>query len=143
MRYQIVFHDTVLGPMTENQILSYDIDENTRVSKDNGPWQPLYAYPELMSKLAQKRSMLNPPNSSEAVSKKTLCGIMAILFGGFGVQYYIIGKIGGGLVTLLLTMVTCGLWSLLTLVQGILMLTMSDEEFYRKYVASQSFMPLF
>ena len=81
--------------MTENQILSYEIDENTQVSKDNGPWQPLYAYPELMSKLAQKRSMLNPQNS-DVVSKKTLCGIMAIIFGGFGVQYYIIGKIGGG-----------------------------------------------
>ena len=142
MRYKIVFHNTVLGPMTENQILSYDIDENTQISKDNGPWQPLYAYPELMSNLAQKRSMLNPQNT-DVVSKKTLCGIMAIIFGGFGVQYYIIGKIGGGLVTLLLTMVTCGLWSILTLVQGILMLTMSDEEFYRKYVASQSFMPLF
>ena len=142
MRYQIVFHNTVLGPMTENQILSYDIDENTRISKDNGPWQPLYAYPELMSRLVQKRSILNPQNS-DVVSKKTLCGIMAIIFGGLGVQYYILGKIGGGLVTLLLTTVTCGLWSTLTLVQGILMLTMSDEEFYRKYVASQSFMPLF
>lgn len=142
MRYKIVFHDTVLGPMTENQILSYDIDENTQVSQDNGPWQPLYAFPELMAKLSQKRSMLNPMNS-DAVSKKTLCGIMAIIFGGFGVQYYIIGKIGGGLMTLLLTIATCGVWSILTLVQGILMLTMSDEEFYRKYVASQSFMPLF
>ena len=116
MHYQIVFHNSVLGPMTENQILSYDIDENTQVSKDNGPWQPLYAYPELMAKLAQKRSMLSPQNS-DVVSKKTLCGIMAIIFGGFGVQYYLIGKIGGGLVTLLLTMVTCGLWSILTLVQ--------------------------
>ena len=128
--------------MTETQIFSYDVDENTQVSKDNGPYQPLFAYPELMTKLAQKRSMLSP-RSSEGVSKRTLCGIMAIIFGGFGVQYYIIGKIGAGLVTLLLTMVTCGLWSILTLVQGILMLTMSDEEFYRKYVASKSFMPLF
>ena len=142
MRYKIVFHNTVLGPMTENQILSYEIDEKTQVSKDNGSWQPLYTYPELMFKLSQKRSMLSPQNS-DVVSKKTLCGIMAIIFGGLGVQYYILGKIGGGLVTLLLTMVTCGVWSILTLVQGILMLTMSDEEFYRKYVASQSFMPLF
>lgn len=142
MRYQIVFHNTVLGPMSENQILSYDIDENTPVSKDDSPWKPLYAYPELMVKLAQKRSMLSPQNS-DVVSKKTLCGIMAIIFGCLGIQYYIIGKIGGGLVTMLLTIVTCGLWSILTLVQGILMLTMSDEEFYQKYIVTQSFMPLF
>lgn len=142
MRYKIVFHNSVIGPMTESQILSYDIDENTQISKDNGPWQPLYAYPELMSKLAQKRSMVNLPNK-DVMSKKTLCGIMAIIFGGFGVQYFIIGKIGGGLVTLLLTMATCGFWNIFTIVQGFLILTMSDEEFYQKYVASQSFMPLF
>ena len=142
MHYKIVFRNTVLGPMTENQIMSYDIDENTQVSKDDGPWQPLYAFPELMSKLVHKRSMLSTQNS-DIGSKKTLCGIMAIIIGGLGVQYYIMGKIGGGLVTILLTIVTCGLWSILALVQGILMLTMSDEEFYRKYIASQSFMPLF
>lgn len=142
MHYKLFFHNIVLGPMTENQILSYEIDEKTRISKDNGPWQPLYVYPELMAKLAQKRSMLHSHNA-DISSKKTLCGIMAIILGDFGVQYNIIGKIGGGLITLLLTMVTCGFWSILTLVQGILMLTMSDEEFYRKYSATQSFMPLF
>lgn len=47
MCYKIVFHNTGLRPMTENQILSYDIDEDARVSKDNGTWQPLYTYPEL------------------------------------------------------------------------------------------------
>lgn len=126
--------------MTEDQILSYGINENTQVSKDNNSWQPLYTFPELMSKLTQKRSM---SRSRDADSKKTICGIMAIIFGGLGVQYYIMGKVGGGVVTLLLTMVTCGMWSILTLIQGILILSMSDEEFYRKYVASKSFMPLF
>ena len=141
MRYHIVFRNAVVGPMTEDQILSYNVDENTSVSKDNGPWQPLYTYPELMSKLAQKRSMSN--YNSDVLSKRVICGIVAIVLGGLGVQYFIIGKIGGGLVTLLLTCGTCGLWSFVTLVQGILMLAMSDDEFYRKYVASQSFMPLF
>ena len=143
MNYKIVYNNTVIGHLTDQQIMAYDVNENTQVSKDNGPWQPLYAFPELMTRLAQKRSVLNSSSSSGTLSKKTLCGIMAIIFGGFGVQYFIIGKIGGGLVTILLTAVTCGLWSILTLVQGILMLTMSDEEFYRKYVASPSFMPLF
>lgn len=38
---------------------------------------------------------------------------------------------------------TCGLWGIVELIQGIMMLTMSQEEFDRKYVNSTSFMPLF
>lgn len=142
MNYHIVFHNRVIGPVTEDQIMYYDIDENTQVSIDNSLWQPLYTYPELMAKLNQKRRMYSTENT-DTISKKRLCGIMAIIFGGLGVQYYIIGKIGGGIVTFLLTLVTCGLWSFLTLIQGILILTMSEEKFYQKYMSSRSFMPLF
>lgn len=142
MHYHIQYFGNVVGPMTENQIFAYDVDENTPVSRDNGPWQPLYSYPDLMGRLTQKRSIF-ASRDSDVLSKKTLCGIMAILFGSLGVQYFILGKIGGGLVTILLSFVTCGLWSILMLVQGIMMLTMSDEEFYRKFVASPSFMPIF
>ena len=142
MHYKIVFNNTVLGPMSDHQVLAYNVNESTQVSKDNGAWQPLYSFPELMALLAQKRNMASNPYT-EGVSKKTLCGIMAIIFGCFGVQYFLLGKIGGGIVTILLSLVTCGFWSIITIIQGILMLTMSDEEFYRKYVASQSFMPLF
>ena len=142
MSFHIFYHNNTIGPMSESQIFASDVDENTGVSKDGAPWRPLYTYPELMARLAQKRSILAPRNSDVA-SKKTLCGIMAILFGTLGVQYFILGKIGGGLVTILLSIVTCGLWEILMIVQGVLMLTMSDEEFYRKYVASPSFMPLF
>ena len=138
MSYHIVYNNVVLEPMTESQLMAYNINENTQVSKDNSPWQPLFAFPELMSLLSQKRGSY--PNAD---SKKTLCGIMAIFFGGFGIQYFILGKVAGGLITILLTLVTCGLWDLLTLVQGILMLTMSEDEFYRKYVASKSILPLF
>lgn len=137
-----MFNNSSVGPLTESQVFTYPVNDKTPVSKDSGPWQPLYMYPELMSKLSEKQAVLQT-NSNDMGSKKTICGIMAIILGGLGIQYFILGKVGGGLVTILLTAVTCGLWSILTLVQGILMLTMSEEQFYRKYVNSQSFMPLF
>lgn len=82
-------------------------------------------------------------SNSEVNSKKTLCGIMALLFGWLGIQYFIVGKVGGGFLTILLTIVTCGLWEILTFIQGIMMLCMSDQEFRRKYIDSTSVLPLF
>lgn len=72
-----------------------------------------------------------------------VAGLLAIFLGSLGVHYFYLGKTGGGLVTILLNLITCGLWSLLNFIQGILMLCMSNEEFERKYVQSTSFMPLF
>lgn len=146
MSYHIVYRNSVLGPMTEDQLFCYDINQDTQVSKDNGPWQPLYAYPELMAKLASKNAVVPPAYSSassEISNKKLACGLLAIFLGGLGVQYFVLGKVKGGLLTILLSLVTCGLWSFLMLIQGILMLVMSDQEFYRKYMATTSSFPLF
>lgn len=80
---------------------------------------------------------------SNSGKDKTAAGILAILLGGLGVQYFYLGKIAGGFITILLSLVTCGLWPILTLVQGILMLTMSEQEFDEKYVYTDSVFPLF
>ena len=79
----------------------------------------------------------------EYLSKKTACGVLAILVGGIGLQYFLVGKTTGGILTIVLSLVTCGLWTVLTFVQGILILCMSDEEWLRKYVYSDSTLPLF
>lgn len=72
-----------------------------------------------------------------------LTALLAILFGSLGIQYFYLGKVGGGLLTILLSLITCGIWSLLVLIQGILMFTMDNNTFRNKYVLSNSFMPLF
>lgn len=72
-----------------------------------------------------------------------VAALLAIFFGSLGVQYFYLGKTSGGIITILLSLVTCGLWNIITLIQGILMLCMSNDEFRRKYVLSPSTMPLF
>lgn len=74
---------------------------------------------------------------------KTTAGILAILLGFFGAQYFYLGKIGAAILTIVLSFVTCGIWNLLTFAQGIVMLTMSQEQFDRKYVYTNSTFPLF
>lgn len=76
-------------------------------------------------------------------SNRILCGVLAIVIGGLGLQYFIIGKVVAGLLTILLTIVTCGFWSFLMLVQGIMILTMTDEQWEEKFVNTQNTYPLF
>ena len=82
-------------------------------------------------------------DSGPSGKSRGVAGLLAILLGGFGAHYFYLGKIGGGFICLLLCLVTCGLWSILTLVQGIVMMTMKQNDFEQKFVYSQSTFPLF
>ena len=83
--------------------------------------------------------------SSDPVSGKSrgVCALLAILLGGLGIQYFYLGKTTGGILSILLTIVTCGLWEIIALVQGILMFVMDNRTFIRKNVVSQSKFPVF
>lgn len=72
-----------------------------------------------------------------------LTGLFAILLGWLGVHYFYINKTSGGILCILLTFISCGLWEFVSFIQGILILTMRQSEFEQKYVHSNSTMPLF
>lgn len=138
MQYYIMLNGRQIGPMTADQLASYPVNTDTPVSRDGGDWQPLIAYPELMTLINRGGAAVSPIES-----KRILCGVMAIVLGGLGIQYFIMGKTAGGFLTILLTLVTCGLWEIVVFIQGIMMLCMSDSEFMTKYVNSPKTLPLF
>ena len=72
-----------------------------------------------------------------------VAGLLAILLVGWGVHYFYLGKVGGGFLCILLSIITCGFWNIIVLIQGIMMLVMSQDEFERKYVNTSSAFPLF
>lgn len=78
-------------------------------------------------------------NSSDSSSKKIAAGICGILLGAFGVHKFILGYQTEGLIMLLVTILTCGfggfVMGIIGLVEGIIYLTKSDEEFYSTYMA--------
>lgn len=141
MQYYINLNGQTIGPMTQEQMMAYNVTQDTPVSKGGEAWAPLYTFPELMQALQTSPSTIM--SQSDLNSKKILCGVLAILVGSLGIQYFVLGKVAGGLITILLSIVTCGLWSIVTFVQGILMLCMPDAEFKRKYIDSTSTLPLF
>ena len=66
-------------------------------------------------------------------NKKVLAGWLAILLGSIGVHKFILGYTKEGVIQIVLTFVTCGLGSIIPLIEGIIYLTKSDEEFYNTY----------
>lgn len=71
-----------------------------------------------------------------------IAAILAILLGSLGVHYFYLGKTTGGIIFLLITLVSCGTVSaILSLIQGILMLCMSNKEFETRYITTPSSIP--
>ncbi len=76
-----------------------------------------------------------------------VAGLLAILLGAFGAQYFYLGKTSAGIICLIITLITCGIaaavLSILFLIQGIMMMTMTQQEFDNKYTNTSSSFPIF
>lgn len=70
--------------------------------------------------------------------KKMVAGIVAILLGAFGIHKFLLGYTTEGIIMLVITIVSCGILaivpSVIGIVEGIMYLTKSDEEFVRTYI---------
>tara|TARA_R110001592_G_scaffold32976_4_gene114851 strand:+ start:5965 stop:6246 length:282 start_codon:yes stop_codon:yes gene_type:complete len=77
----------------------------------------------------------NPIHKQE--SKRVISGILGILLGALGIHKFILGYTTEGIVMLLLSVLTCGIgaWfmGIIGLIEGIIYLTKSDEEFIQVY----------
>jgi len=74
-------------------------------------------------------------------NKKLVAGILAIIVGSLGIHKFILGYQKEGVIMLLITILTCGIGgavtSIIGLIEGIIYLTKTDDEFYQMYQANQ------
>lgn len=79
--------------------------------------------------------------TGQAPPNKTTAGLLGIFLGAFGVHKFILGYQIPGIIMLCITVLTCGyggiVVGLIGLIEGIIYLTKSDEEFVRTYVQSK------
>jgi TM2 domain-containing membrane protein YozV len=76
----------------------------------------------------------NEPSTPRQENKKVVAGVLAILLGGLGVHKFILGYTQEGIIQLVIGIVSCGAISgLIGLIEGIIYLTKTDEEFYQTY----------
>lgn len=64
---------------------------------------------------------------------RMVVALCAIFVGEFGVHRFLLGDTTGGIIRI----VTCGGCGLLSLVEGIIYLMKTDEEFYQTYVVEK------
>ena len=66
--------------------------------------------------------------------KKLVAGIFGILLGGLAIHKFYLGYTKEGIIQIVITVCTCGFGSILGLIEGIIYLTKSDEDFVATYV---------
>ncbi|AUC78939.1 hypothetical protein CW736_05790 [Nonlabens sp. MB-3u-79] len=66
-------------------------------------------------------------------NKKILAGILGIFLGSFGIHKFILGYNKEGIIQLIISVLSCGTLGIIGLIEGIIYLTKSDEEFYYTY----------
>lgn len=143
--YKIIGADgNEYGPVTTGQLREWmaqgRVSAQTRAREEGGSdWKSLGSFPEFAAP-SDIPPLVSPvlPTSNNRASNKIAAGICGILLGALGVHKFILGYTGAGLIMLLASLLTCfmaaPLVSIIGLIEGILYLTKSDEEFVRTYV---------
>ncbi|HKG47714.1 MAG TPA: NINE protein [Pyrinomonadaceae bacterium] len=89
----------------------------------------------------QPMQSVNPGTMTDwkamGADKKITAGICAILVGWLGVHKFILGYTTEGIIQLVLGVISCGLTSIISIVEGVIYLTKSDEEFVRTYIQNK------
>ena len=75
--------------------------------------------------------------SSESENKRIIAGILGIVLGALGIHKFLLGYQKEGIIMLVVSLISfgylAGLMALIGLVEGIIYLTKSDEDFYQTY----------
>ena len=147
------------GPATIEQLRAWTAENRVRAdtlvqAEGSQEWKPLKSFPELAGEV--KPPLAGPPPQISAfsarASNKIAAGVCGILLGSLGIHKFILGYNSTGVIMLTITLgsfvlgfITCGIliplaWlasvamHVIGLIEGIIYLTKTDEEFVRVYV---------
>lgn len=82
-----------------------------------------------------------PQGQIPGADKKILAGLLGIFLGAFGIHKFVLGYQKEGIIMLVITLVTCGFGAMVTsiigLIEGIMYITKTDEEFVNTYITNK------
>jgi TM2 domain-containing membrane protein YozV len=135
------------GPVSGDQIRRWVAENRVRAetlvqAEGSAEWKPLSSVAEFSEVRAIPPTITPPiasyPAPNPRASNKIPAGICGILLGGFGVHKFILGYTGTGLIMLLVSILSCGalypIMHLIGLIEGIIYLAKSDDDFVRTYI---------
>ncbi len=111
------------------------------MSEDSQNHVPESLHPEAPPVTPGQQVPSTPTHAKEMTDKKLIAGILGIVLGAFGVHKFYLGYQKEGIIMLivgLIGLLLCGIptsaVAIVGLVEGILYLTKTDDEFVRTYV---------
>lgn len=147
--YYIIYNGQQVGPMDAHQLRYYGLNEQSDVREEGSTlWVKAFTIPALMAVM----SHATPPpytasdpimDTGRSGKSRLVAALLAFFLGYLGVHYFYLGKVSGGIICILLTIITCGVWEIVSLIQGVIFLLMSQQEFERKFVFTPATFPLF
>jgi TM2 domain-containing membrane protein YozV len=100
------------------------------------PYQPSYQPIQPPTPFYDQPSV--PDWQTAGADKKIAAGILGIVIGGLGIHKFILGYQKEGLIMLLISVLSCftlaGVMHVIGIVEGIMYLTKTDEDFVRTYI---------
>ena len=109
--------------------IAKDIDENTQDFQEEAK--------STANEFTEGAKEVYEQFTSEHQSKRIVAGIIAIILGSLGVHKFILGYQKEGIIMLVISFLSfgflAGFVALVGLIEGIIYLTKSDEEFYQTY----------
>lgn len=87
--------------------------------------------------IVDKNGNVQKQNSTNQESKRIVAGVLGILLGSLGIHKFILGYTKEGIIQLVISFISCGFLGIIGLIEGIIYLTKSDEEFIDMYQNNQ------
>lgn len=78
-----------------------------------------------------------PATPIPGAEKKLLAGLLGILLGWTGAHKFVLGYKKEGIIQLIVSLVTCGFFGIVGIIEGIIYLTKSDAEFVATYITGR------
>ncbi|SRR4051794_29675884 len=76
-------------------------------------------------------------NGNYKSEKKLAAGLLGILLGTFGANKFFLGYTQEGIIQIVANICTCGIATVIPLIEGIIYLTMSDQQFDQTYIQNK------
>ncbi|NWK57525.1 TM2 domain-containing protein [Verrucomicrobiaceae bacterium N1E253] len=102
--------------------------------------------PQEQSQAVEPTAPQSPPPAAPqgpvpGADKKILAGVLGIILGSLGIHKFVLGYQKEGIIMLVISLVSCGFASpvmgIIGLIEGIMYITKSDEEFVNTYITNQ------
>jgi TM2 domain-containing membrane protein YozV len=130
------------GPFAKEHLLGQGLRPETLVWTDGmAQWQRADSVADLAWLFGPPMQTAPSFAARSVTDTKLAAGLCGIFLGALGIHKFVLGMTNAGITMLLITVLTCGFGGVVMhvfgIIEGIIYLTKSDQEFYQTYMVQK------